>query len=69
MTEINHRTFSAMKFTTLLLAVACAVGFSSCCCQMQPMPELRKMPKDCMNLPDPNMTPQEPVKVLINKGK
>lgn len=56
-----------MKFTTLLLAVACAVGFSSCCCQSQPMPKLRPMPKCGMDLPDPQ--PQAPVKVFDTKGK
>lgn len=33
-----------MKATTLILALACAVGFSSCCCQSQSMPPLRPMP-------------------------
>lgn len=55
-----------MKFTTLLLAVACAVGFSSCCCQSQPMPKLRKMPSCGAQLPD---APQAPVKVFTEKGK
>ncbi len=34
-----------MKAITLILAVACTVSFSSCCCQSQPMPKLRPMPK------------------------
>ncbi len=34
-----------MKAITLILAVACAVSFSSCCCQKQAMPKLRPMPK------------------------
>ncbi len=34
-----------MKAITLILAAACAVSFSSCCCQSQPMPKLRPMPK------------------------
>ena len=34
-----------MKAISLILAVACTVSFSSCCCQKQPMPKLRPMPK------------------------
>ncbi len=34
-----------MKAITLILAVACTVSLSSCCCQSQPMPKLRPMPK------------------------
>ncbi|MCQ2364111.1 MAG: hypothetical protein MJ051_00975 [Akkermansia sp.] len=59
-----------MKFTSLLLAVACAVGFSSCCCQTQPMPKLRPFPKDCkVTTPAPATTPEAPVKVFQGKGK
>ncbi len=57
-----------MKATTLILAVACAVGLSSCCCQSQPMPKLRPMPKF---QPVDNVLPGqcgEPVKV-IQSGK
>ena len=57
-----------MKFTALLLAVACAVGFSSCCCQTQPMPKLRPFPKNCQT-PTPVATPEAPVKVFEGKGK
>lgn len=57
-----------MKFTSLLLAVACAVGFSSCCCQTQPMPKLRPFPKDCQ-VTTPTVTPDAPVKVFEGKGK
>ncbi len=57
-----------MKAITLILAVACTVSFSSCCCQSQPMPKLRPMPKfqptdDCV----PGQ-PAEPIKV-IQSGK
>lgn len=58
-----------MKFTTLLLAVACAVGFSSCCCQTQPMPKLRPFPKDCQTTTPVATTPEAPVKVFEGKGK
>lgn len=59
-----------MKFTSHLLAVACAVGFSSCCCQTQPMPKLRPFPKDCkVTEPAPATTPEAPVKVFQGKGK
>ncbi len=62
-----------MKFTTLLLSVACAVGFSSCCCQSQPMPKLRPFPKDCKEVMTPAaqapMAPEAPVKVFEGKGK
>ncbi|MBR4108438.1 MAG: hypothetical protein IKK45_07130 [Akkermansia sp.] len=61
-----------MKFTTLILAVACSVAFSSCCCQTQPMPKLRPMPKDIMPVEQPCTAtqPTAPVKVLdATKGK
>lgn len=58
-----------MKFTTLLLAVACAVGFSSCCCQSQPMPKLRPMPNCGMEQPELVGNPEAPVKVFDTKGK
>ncbi len=52
-----------MKAITLILAVACTVSLSSCCCQSQPMPKLRPMPKfqptDCVPT-----TPTEPVHVM-----
>ncbi len=58
-----------MKAITLILAVACTVSLSSCCCQSQPMPKLRPMPKfqpmdDCTA----TQQPTEPVKV-IQAGK
>ncbi|MBR2126657.1 MAG: hypothetical protein IJ943_07970 [Akkermansia sp.] len=56
-----------MKVTTLILAVACAVGFSSCCCQSQSAPKLHPMPKNCNPLPEAQ--PTEPVKVFDEKGK
>ncbi len=34
-----------MKAITLILAAACTVSLSSCCCQSQSMPKLRPMPK------------------------
>ncbi len=60
-----------MKVTTLILSVACAVGFSSCCCQSQSAPILHPMPKDCCNQAElaPQPQPTEPVKVLDEKGK
>lgn len=57
----------SMKAITLILAVATAVGFTSCCCQSQPMPPLRPMPKNCGDV-----TPEvavQPIKVLPQKGK
>ena len=55
-----------MKFTALILSVACAIGFSSCCCQTQPMPKLRAMPKDLVPEEQPGQpgTAEQPVKVL-----
>ncbi len=67
-----------MKFTTLIVSVACAVAFSSCCCQTQPMPKLRPMPKDLVpeeqagqpGLPgQPGTVAGQPVKVLDSRGK
>lgn len=61
-----------MKVTTLILSVACAVGFSSCCCQSQSAPILHPMPKNCCNqdvTADMQPQPTEPVKVLDVKGK
>ncbi len=60
-----------MKVTTLILSVACAVGFSSCCCQSQSAPILHPMPKDCCTQPElaPQQQPTEPVKVLNEGGK
>ena len=58
----------SMKAITLILAVATAVGFTSCCCQSQPMPPLRPMPKDCGDTPEVAVQPK-PIKVLPQKGK
>ena len=64
-----------MKFTALILAVACAVGVSSCCCQTQSMPKLRAMPKNLVPEEQPVQPgtiatqPTEPVKVLGTTGK
>lgn len=58
-----------MKVTTLILAVACAVGFSSCCCQMQSAPILHPMPKNCSSPSASDVQPSEPVKVFDEKGK
>lgn len=63
--EIANQNSDNMKLTTLILSVACAVGFSSCCCQTQAMPKLRPFPKDCQQID----IPQAPVKVLDVKGK
>ena len=67
-----------MKFTTLIVSVACAVAFSSCCCQTQPAPKLRSMPKNlvpeeqpvqpCATAGQPG-APTEPVKVLGTTSK
>ncbi len=54
-----------MKAITLILAVASAVSFSSCCCQSQSMPGLRPMPK----FTQPDLVPTEPIHVLPTKGK
>lgn len=56
----------SMKAITLILAVATAVGFTSCCCQSQPMPPLRPMPKDCGDTPEVAV---QPIKVIPQKGK
>ncbi|MBE6415077.1 MAG: hypothetical protein E7032_00920 [Akkermansiaceae bacterium] len=64
-----------MKFTTLIVAVACAVAFSSCCCQTQSAPKLRAMPKNLVPEEQPVQPgtaaeqPTAPVKVLGTKGK
>ena len=64
-----------MKFTTLIVSVACAVAFSSCCCQTQSAPKLRSMPKDLVPEEQPVQPgataaqPGEPVKVLGTKNK
>lgn len=61
-----------MKFATLIASVACAVAFSSCCCQTQPMPKLRAMPKDLVpeeQPAQPGYTADQPVKVLGTQGK
>ncbi|MBQ4613967.1 MAG: hypothetical protein IJB31_03470 [Akkermansia sp.] len=55
-----------MKAITLILAVVTAAAFSSCCCQSQPMPSLRPMPKDCGDTPEVAV---QPIKVLPYKGK
>ncbi|MBO5684613.1 MAG: hypothetical protein J6R92_06655 [Akkermansia sp.] len=70
-----------MKFTALIVSVACAIGFSSCCCQTQPMPKLRAMPKNLVPEEQPGQPGQpglsgqpgsvaeQPVKVLGSSGK
>ncbi|MBE6436323.1 MAG: hypothetical protein E7030_09005 [Akkermansiaceae bacterium] len=65
-----------MKATTLILAMACAVGFSSCCCQSQSMPPLRPMPTgECCNQDQPQTPPAQapvttPTKQLpVSEGK
>ena len=61
-----------MKFATLIASVACAVAFSSCCCQPQSAPKLRAVPKDLMPVEQPVQTPadtQQPLQVLGTKGK
>lgn len=70
----NFHTSIFMKVTTLILAVACAVGFSSCCCQSQSAPILHPMPKNCTAPADAATgdvatQPTEPVKVFDQKGK
>lgn len=55
-----------MKAVTLITILICAVGLNACCCQSQPMPKLRPMPK---NLVQDEPTPVEPVKVFRYKGK
>ena len=61
-----------MKFTTLIVSVACAVAFSSCCCQTQSAPKLRAMPTNLVPEEQPGTTaeqPTAPVKVLDSKSK
>ncbi len=54
-----------MKAITLIVAAACAVSLSSCCCQTQPMPKLRPMPKfKPVDTQVPGQAVGEPVKVL-----
>ena len=55
-----------MKVITLILSVVCAVSFSSCCCQSQPMPKLRPLPGNC---DVPAQQQYVPVKVWQTKGK
>lgn len=55
-----------MKAITLILALAGAVSLSSCCCQSQPMPKLRPVPK-CTTVVDDGAAataPTEPTKVI-----
>ncbi|MCQ2366941.1 MAG: hypothetical protein MJ056_07265 [Akkermansia sp.] len=54
-----------MKAFTLILTVVCALSFSSCCCQSQPMPKLRPLPGNC----DVPQQQYVPVKVWTTKGK
>lgn len=72
----NHLTiFCFMKFTTLIVSVACAVAFSSCCCQTQSAPKLRAMPTNLVPEEQPVQPgttaeqPTAPVKVLDSKSK
>lgn len=64
-----------MKFTTLIVSVACAVAFSSCCCQTQSAPKLRAMPTNLLPEEQPVQPgttaeqPTAPVKVLDSKSK
>lgn len=61
-----------MKFTALIASVVCAVAFSSCCCQTQPMPKLRPMPKNLVPAEQPaqpGTVAGEPVKVLDPTSK
>ena len=64
-----------MKFTTLIVSVACAVAFSSCCCQTQSAPKLRAMPTNLVPEEQPvqpgttTEQPTAPVKVLDSKSK
>ncbi|MBQ6941950.1 MAG: hypothetical protein IJO38_02095 [Akkermansia sp.] len=64
-----------MKFTTLIVSVACAVAFSSCCCQTQSAPKLRAMPTNLVPEEQPVQPgttaeqPTAPVKVLDSKSK
>ncbi len=55
-----------MKAITVILAVACTVSFSSCCCQSQPMPKLRPMPKFA---PTDTCVPTEAPIHVIQNGK
>ena len=55
-----------MKAFTLVSIVMSAMAFSSCCCQSQPMPGLRPMPKD---LTSDTPVVVEQVKVIDFKGK
>ena len=61
-----------MKLTTLIVSVACAVALSSCCCQTQPMPKLRAMPKNLVpeeQPVQPGTVAELPVKVLDSTCK
>ncbi|MBR3903276.1 MAG: hypothetical protein IKJ29_06435 [Akkermansia sp.] len=64
-----------MKFTALILSVVSAVALTSCCCQTQAMPKLRKMPTDLVPEEMPGApgeqpgAPTEPVKVLDGLNK
>ncbi|MBR6576687.1 MAG: hypothetical protein IKK73_06115 [Akkermansia sp.] len=68
-----------MKFTAIILSVVSAVAFSSCCCQTQSAPKLRKVPADLVPAEQPGQpaTPAAqpgdqvngPVKVLDGVSK
>lgn len=57
-----------MKAVTLVSVLIASVALSSCCCQSQPAPGLRPMPKNLVK--DVPAAPYvEPVKVFTQKGK
>lgn len=60
-----------MKAVSLISVIVCAMALNSCCCQSQPMPPLRPMPKNLGNLDAMTPAPvcSEPVKVFNQKGK
>lgn len=57
-----------MKAVTLISVLVASMALSACCCQSQPAPELRPMPKNLVK--DVPAAPYvEPVKVFTQKGK
>ncbi len=65
----GEKTSDTMKAVSLITLLVGAIAVSSCCCQSQPAPKLRPMPKDLVNDAAQPPLPVEPVKVFTQKGK
>ncbi len=64
----SEEHLDTMKAVTLITMLVGSVALSSCCCQSQPAPPLRPMPKDLVK-DTPQAPYVEPVKVFTQKGK